>query len=671
MDSYLIGISAAVFSFCLGYGFRRLNLKWEQQAKKAERQANMHAEQLQATVSASLDGIIVINSNGEVVDFSDSAERIFGYKRADILGLPMEELIVPKRYRDAHNAGMKRMRDTGKSKILGQRIEIEAMRADGTEFMSELAISRSPSEKGDIFIAYIRDISERIAAQNELVKAKEDAEAASEAKSRFLATMSHEIRTPFNAVLGLLDAIGETKLSAEQLHLVKTAEVSSIALLRIINDVLDYARLSSDQVSIAAHSFQVSSVFDDVLQLFRHQAADKGLAIELIADPDLEEIYLEGDLGRIRQILVNFIGNAIKFTDKGKITLTVKSLRRDDGLYELFCSVEDTGIGIETKNLDMLFNEFYMTDSSETREFGGTGLGLAISKELAELMGGKIGCDSIVGKGSTFWVKFFLPKSSPQKTNVRYKKHDIKMENCRILVAEDNLTNQMVIRHSLEKRCGKLVVVDNGMEVLDVLKHEEFDLILMDIFMPKMNGKEATQIIRASNHSFQNIPIIALTAMGSFQDLEELKAVGIDEVVTKPFKKEDLFSAIGSLLGNRSKPKSHENLEFGGFANQLDADEISVFCEQLRTDLTEIHKMYLEAFERKTWEKLARPSHTLKGLSGTYGMTALSEMAEQMNDIVLSEAYQKCPELAESIIKSLSHYLSSLDGLFEDVKKAA
>jgi len=671
VDSYIVGISAAVFSFCLGYGFRRLSLKWESQAIKAQEKAALQAAQLQATVSASLDGIIVINAAGDVVDFSESAERIFGYKRDEILGTPMADLIVPERYRDAHNNGMKRMRDTGQSKILGQRIEIEAMRADGTEFMSELAISRSSSENGNIFIAYIRDISERIAAQQDLIKAKEAAEAASEAKSRFLATMSHEIRTPFNAVLGILDILGETKLNKEQKHLVKTAESSSVALLRVINDVLDYARMSSGQAKLITYPFRANSVFDDVVQLFKTQAEDKGISIDLHFDPKLDDVYLDGDIGRIRQILLNFVSNALKFTEKGVLTLNIDLTTDVEGFRQLKCSVSDTGIGIDKDLIDNLFDEFFMADDSETREFEGTGLGLTISKGLADLMDGELGCESELGQGSTFWVSIPLPVTTAAAVIDRYEQKEFDMNNCRILVAEDNTTNQMVIRHSMESRCAELTIVDNGAEALDMLEQKEFDLILMDIFMPKMNGKEATRIIRASNNAHKDIPIIALTAMGSFQDLDALRDDGVNEVVTKPFKKEDLFAAISSVLGAEQSAWVKSKLEFGGFATHLDVDDLPVFRQQLKLDLCDVHSLYVEYFERKDWTGMSGPSHTLKGLAGTYGMNALSALAEKTNSEVSGEKPSPSLKRIEKTINMLSDYLDNLDGLFERVKDAA
>ncbi len=671
MDSIIFGICAAAFSFCLGYGFKRSNLKWEGQAKEAERQAAMRAEQLQATVSASLDGIIVINSDGNVVDFSESAERIFGYNREDILGQNMAELIVPERYRGSHNAGMERMRETGQSKILGQRIEIEAMRADSSEFMSELAISQSSSENGDIFIAYIRDISKRIAAQKDLIAAKEAAEAASEAKSRFLATMSHEIRTPFNAVLGILDILGETKLDDEQRHLVKTAESSSVALLRVINDVLDYARMSAGQAKIISNPFRANAVFDDVVKLFESQAKDKGLEISMKRDEEHDDIYLEGDIGRIRQILLNYVSNAIKFTDEGTLSLSIALEPVDDEHQLLKCSVSDTGIGINPEVLENLFDEFFMADDSDTREFEGTGLGLTISKGLAELMGGELGCHSEPGQGSTFWLSVPLKVTTVAAIHDRYEQNAFDMKNCRILVAEDNVTNQMVIRHILEGRCAELTVVENGVQVLDMLEQKEIDLILIDIFMPKMNGKEATRIIRASNNRHSGIPIIALTAMGSFQDLDALREDGVDEVVTKPFKKEDLFAAISSVLGQKKLTRPTVELEFGGFADQLDAEDVPVFAQQLRLDLEGVAAEYLAAQISEKWDDLLRPSHTLKGLAGTYGMLDLSMLAEKTNTDIGTGEFVRCPEQVTTTLKILADYLDNLEELFVRAKDVA
>jgi len=365
MNSVFTIIASVVPAFLVGYGLRRFTLKWENRATSAKEEAELQAEQLEATVSASLDGIIIIDANGKVVEFSESAERIFGYRKVDILGEKMSELIVPERYREAHNNGMKRMRETGKANILGQRIEIEAMRANGEEFMSELAISRSRGSSGDIFIAYIRDISEAKAAEQALRDAKDEAELANKAKTQFISAMSHEIRTPFNAVLGILDILGDTKLTGDQKQLIQTAEKTSQSLLRIINDVLDYARISSGC-----------------------ERADN--------------VHLSGDQGRIRQILMNFVSNAIKYTRDGTVELIVETQKGDDGKYNLVCKVKDAGRGISEEKQSHLFDEFYMGEEVDTRATEGTGLGLTICKILTKMMEGTIGVDSVEGDGATF-----------------------------------------------------------------------------------------------------------------------------------------------------------------------------------------------------------------------------------------------------------------------------
>lgn len=671
MDVSVIGLGVVALSFCLGYGFRRKSLKWENQTKLVNQQMQLQTEQLQATVSASLDGIIVINLDGAVVDFSESAEKIFGHKCDDILGKNMAELIVPERYRDAHNAGMSRMRNTGKTKILGQRIEIEAMRADGTEFMSELAISRSKSANGDIFIAYIRDISEAKAAQQALVEAKEAAEMANEAKSRFLATMSHEIRTPFNAVLGILDILGETKLNADQMNLVKTAESSSLALLRIINDVLDYARMSSGQTKLVESPFQANSVFEDVIQLFQASAEERGLSISTELNQVPDDLFLLGDLGRIRQILLNFVSNALKFTENGNIRLEVKTEVAENGNHLLTCIVHDTGIGISDAAREKLFDEFFMADNSDSREFDGTGLGLTISKTLAELMGGQIGCDSQPNKGSSFWFSVPLEQTRQVDIKSRYPESEFDMKKCRILVAEDNQTNQMVVNHVLKTRCEKLVIVDNGEEVLTALEKEEFDLILMDIFMPKMSGKDATRLIRASNNTHKDIPIIALTAMGGFNDLEGLKQIGVTEIVTKPFKKNELIAAIGSVLDVSNQPPKFDGFELSDFFTDMTAQDLNRFKNQLLIDMTTLAEEIREAVVQKKSSLALRSTHSLKGLAGTYGMKDLERLAENAHQFIkvddTKNGFAKCMETQELA----RNYLLQLDEIFERAKVAA
>ncbi|MEP1230296.1 MAG: ATP-binding protein, partial [Litorimonas sp.] len=423
-------------AFFIGYALRKPAAKRGHKELSIKAAADLQAEQLEATVSASLDGIIIIDSNGYILEFSESAERIFGHKKTDIFGKNMVDLIVPERYRAAHNAGMARMRETGKANILGQRIEIEALRANGEEFMSELAISQSRGSNGNIFIAYIRDISEAKAAEKALRDAKEAAELANRAKTQFVSSMSHEIRTPFNAVLGILEILGDTKLTHDQKQLVKTADRSSRALLRIINDVLDYARISSGSVKIKKASFHAPDIFDDVYHLFAMQAKDKN--IELAVDNSkAESLHLSGDAGRIRQILMNFVSNAIKYTKDGKIDLIIETKHSDDGGIHLICKVKDNGLGIGDDKQEHLFKEFYMAEEIDVRASEGTGLGLTICKVLTKMMGGSIGVQSQLGNGSEFWINIPLHETQASMVSEDVPAARADISGLKILLVED------------------------------------------------------------------------------------------------------------------------------------------------------------------------------------------------------------------------------------------
>ncbi len=681
MNTLLLIAGSVVPSFMIGFGIRKFTLKWENKATFAKEEAALQAEQLEATVSASLDGIIIIDANGLILEFSESAERIFGYKKEDILGKSMAELIVPERYRNAHNAGMERMRATGKANILGQRIEIEAMRANGEEFMSELAISRSRSSSGDIFIAYIRDISEAKAAEKALRDAKESAEMANQAKTQFISAMSHEIRTPFNAVLGILDILGDTNLTVDQRQLIQTAEKTSQSLLRIINDVLDYARISSGSAKIVNEPFHAPSVFDDVYRLFAMQAKERSIELNIIGD-GADNVYLSGDSGRIRQILMNFVSNAIKYTSDCKVDLIVETQKGSDGLYALICKVKDRGQGISEEKQNRLFDEFYMADDVDTRTTEGTGLGLSICKTLTEMMDGTIGVDSQIGNGSTFWINIPLQKTNeivaPADASVPMES----IEGKRVLLAEDNATNRMVVSRILEKKGVVLTIAKNGAEALSYLNTSGFDLLLTDIFMPEMGGKELVEVLRSGESANAKIPVIALTAMGDIHEAEELKTYGINRVILKPFSSQELIRAIGDeCAAFKNKHECEEKIEMaeevfeltmsGGLLEGLDSDDLAAIKEQFRTDLEATTDMLREALAVGDFDMVQRASHTLKGLSGLYGLNALSDAAALTNSHCSDDTVTEMVKHGTRAVKIADVTLLKLDDLFGKNEEAA
>lgn len=677
MQNILIIVGLASVIFFVGFGLRKIAAKWEDKASSAKAKADIQAEQLEATVSASLDGIIIIDTNGHILQFSESAERIFGCKKADVLGKDMSNIIVPERYRSAHNTGMARMRDTGKANILGQRIEIEALRANGEEFMSELAISRSRGSNGDIFIAYIRDISEAKAAEKALREAKDTAELANRAKTQFISSMSHEIRTPFNAVLGILDILGDTKLSRDQKHLVDTADRSSRALLRIINDVLDYARISSGSVTIAEKPFHAPDIFDDVYRLFAVQAKERN--IELTVDQSRAEgLHLAGDAGRIRQILMNFVSNAIKYTKDGKVDLIVETKKGDGGRVNLICKVKDNGLGISDDKQDHLFTEFYMVEDVDVRASEGTGLGLTICKVLTRMMGGIICVESKVGEGSTFWIDLPLEETQPVGIPEDMPAARADISGLKILLVEDNPTNLMVVSRILEKQGAYLTVATNGVEALSSLEIDSFDLLLTDVFMPEMGGKELVQRLRKSGNINADLPVIALTAMGDIHEAEELKIYGVDHVILKPFNSKDLIQAISE---QSSKPAGdgaiHLNtIEFdlsmsGGLVEGLDPEDLMAIKGQFKIDLNDITNTLRAALRQQDMEAVKFSSHSLKGLAGVYGFEILSDAAALTNSNCKAGNVEEMVEHGTRAIKIADVTLLKLDDLFRTNEEAA
>lgn len=679
MNGLMLVVSAALPSFLLGLGLRHFTQKWQKKANAATLQADIQAEKMAATVSASLDGIIIIDMDGYVVEFSDSAERIFGYKKSDIIGQNMATLIVPERYQSAHNAGMKRMRDTGKANILGQRIEIESVRANGEEFMSELAISRSRSSSGDIFIAYIRDISKAKAAEKALMDAKEAAELANRAKTQFISAMSHEIRTPFNAVLGILDILGDTKLTQDQKELIQTAERTSKSLLRIINDVLDYARISSGSVKVRDEPFFAADIFDDVYRLFAMQAKEQGIDL-VIKVEDAAKIYLSGDVGRIRQILMNFVSNAIKYTDKGKVDLLVDTIQIGDKQWSLICRVKDTGVGISADKLDRLFEEFYMVDDVDTRASEGTGLGLTICKVLVKMMKGEIGVESKVGRGSDFWIKLPLAQVSAPAASVSDVTPISNISGKQILVAEDNTTNRMVVTRILKKHGANIVEAVNGTDALSALDDQVFDLLLTDIFMPEMGGRELVRLLRKGSSLNANVPVIALTAMGDMHEAEELMSYGVDQVVLKPFDTKDLVNAVADQCA-KHRPKqqqpSPDEIEFqpmtlsGGLLEGLNADDILEIKSQFKVDLEDVTDSLRHAVASEDLKTVKFSSHTLKGLAGIYGLVELSEYAALTHSHCFPHTLEEMLKYGSKAVKLAEKSLLNLDDLFGENEEAA
>lgn len=386
--------------------------------------------------------------------------------------------------------------------------------------------------------------------QQELIKAKELAESANIAKSHFLANMSHEIRTPLNAVLGFTQIMQESAKTIEDIDYLKKISDAGKYLLYILNDILDFSQIEANQVTLNLASEKITDAIEETNMILNFQAGKKQIDYITSIDPTLKEKYFMLDSIRLRQILLNVIGNAIKYTDNGKVEFECRILTETESTDHVYFSVKDTGIGITEKEIGQIFNIFYRGNSNKTKNFQGTGLGLVISKRLVELMGGKIFVSSVHNQGSHFYFTLPLEKAPiPNQIEIQPNPEtNTALEPHRILVVEDNILNQIVTKRMLNLLSQNVLIANNGLEAIDILeKDPNIDLIFMDISMPILDGIEATKIIRSKN-KYKNLPIVALSAHVATEDKKKYLATGMNDHLSKPVYKEDLKRILKKYL---------------------------------------------------------------------------------------------------------------------------
>ena len=390
-------------------------------------------------------------------------------------------------------------------------------------------------------------------ANAEAREAKLVAEQANVAKGDFLASMSHEIRTPLNSIIGYADLLMEdSEHGSPNRRKLEVIQEAGAALLTVINDILDFSKIEAGQVTLDPVLFSPRALLDNVGSMLTAMAQRKGVALLRQIAPDVSS-HLIADEGRLRQVLLNLVNNAVKFTDAGCVAISVTRDKSDvpEGYEAIRFAVRDTGIGITSDQQQLLFARFSQVDGSISRRFGGTGLGLAISKQLIELMGGEIGVESQEGKGSTFWFRIVVPfADAPDILNPSCRPEErSKGRTARVLVVEDIAVNQELARAVLERAGHIVTVASNGQEAVEAVRRQTYDIVLMDVHMPVMDGIAATKAIRLADHPSRCIPIIAMTANVLPHQVSSLKEAGMDDLVGKPFRRPELLAAIDRWMG--------------------------------------------------------------------------------------------------------------------------
>ncbi|KPA21009.1 Aerobic respiration control sensor protein ArcB [Shimia sp. SK013] len=618
-------------------------------------------QRMQTILTTSLDAVLVTDLTGRVLEFNAAAERILGYSFEEVRGRQIIEMVSPDHMLQTHMAAAERIRNREADTIEGKgRVTLTAKRASGELFPIELSINRADDGQQELFIAFLHDISKRVSAENELLETRDRALAGERAKAEFLTMMSHEIRTPLNGVLGNLTLLADTDLTSAQTRYLRNMDISGRLLMRHVDSVLDIARFQAGKLEFDIASTDLNALLSELIDSQSGQAGNQGTELHWhwVGAP---MPWGRTDRSALEQVLLNLLGNAIKFTPDGCVTVEIEKLPDLEGDKPIIeFRVIDTGIGISPNDVANVFDDFVTSDTSFGRAIGGTGLGLGITRRIVQGLGGTIGVETAPGEGATFWVRLPMEQGRAPGTAKTSSQEDAVAARMSVLLVEDNAINREVATELLEKDGHTVVPAADGQAGVDQAAQTPFDLILMDITMPGMDGLQATRAIRCGNGASRNVPIIAVSANIQPQERDRFIAAGMNGFLPKPLSLQEMRGAMADMQ-MPPQAKTAPLIDTIQLAANRDGMGDAIFGRLLTRFIAEAEALIAETapLQDDALGAIATRLHTVAGSAAVFGAAHLRQTLLQ------AEASANAKNETDT-----RHHLDQLPAIWGDTKSA-